>query len=104
MKRTNPNNPEVTARANKKYYATPKGKYAVAKRNALNRGVPWEFTFETWWKVWEDHYDNRGGEGPHLCMCREGDEGPYSPDNVRIDTMANNVSEARQIQIKRKTV
>lgn len=101
MKRTNPNRPEVTAAANRRYYATPKGKYQIAKRNAKNRGVDWQFTFETWWGVWKDHWDRRGPYGSSLCMCRYSDEGPYHPDNVRIDTMASNVSEARQLQTQR---
>ncbi len=76
-----------------KYNSTPNGIYSVQKRKAKQRKIPWHFTFETWWEVWEQSgkWDERGVQG--YAMCRNGDTGPYSPTNVRIDTFANNTLE-----------
>lgn len=77
----------------KAYRETPKGKYVDQRQSASYRGIPWEFTFETWWKMWEPHWDKRGPGGKRLMMCRNGDEGPYSPENCRIDSGGNNTRE-----------
>jgi hypothetical protein len=76
----------------KQYQKTPKGKYGVQRANAKRRGISWEFTFETWWKLWQESgkWDLRGTESHQYCMARVHDEGPYSPDNVLIRTMASN--------------
>lgn len=72
---------------------TPNTKYHAHKSSAIQRGIEWLFTFETWWKIWEPYFDHRGSGCNDLQMCRYGDKGPYSPENVRIDTKANNVRE-----------
>ena len=73
---------------------TPRGRYNGHKSRAKERGIPWGFTFETWWQMWEPHWDNRGRGSEELCMCRDGDTGPYSPENCRIDTSKANIQEA----------
>jgi hypothetical protein len=75
------------------YFQTPKGKYSLHRNNAIRvRGLEWGFTFETWWAVWEKSgkWHLRGNRPEQYCMCRRDDVGPYSPDNVYIDTMENN--------------
>ena len=63
------------------------------KKNASLRSIPWEFTFETWWEMWEKSGKwNERGRGGYM-MCRYGDTGPYSPTNVRIDTVQSNADE-----------
>jgi len=79
----------------KAWNETPEGKYSNHKTAAGKRGIEWEFTFDTWWAMWEPHWDKRGNGGDKLCMCRRGDRGPYSPENCRIDTNRNNILEAR---------
>ena len=82
--------------ANHKYYQH------YTKRNNVNyhgqkcmagkRNVPWDFTFESWIKWWEDtgHFHERGVNNHEYQMCRVNDTGPYSPDNVYCDLGSNN--------------
>lgn len=76
----------------------PKQKYVNQKSHAKQRGIPWEFTFESWWAMWEPYWKNRGRLGHQYCMCRNGDTGPYSPDNCRIDTNNRNQVEAGEVK------
>lgn len=82
--------------AKRDYDRSPKGKYGYHLHRAKVRGVPWEFTFETWWAMWEPYFDRMGQQSHQLQMCRTGDIGPYSPDNCRIDTCANNTRESHR--------
>ena len=79
----------------RRYALTPKGAYIAHKARAKYRGIAWEFTFETWWKVWQDSgkWEQRGLNKGQYVMCRHKDVGPYSPQNVRIDTTENNIRE-----------
>lgn len=77
---------------------SPNGRYHTHKAGAKRRGVEWLFTFDTWWAIWEPHWESRGQGSNDLQMCRYGDKGPYSPDNVRIDTCANNVKEMFELR------
>lgn len=62
----------------------PLGKYKAQRQQAKERGVEWKFTFEDWCELWQDsgHWAERGPTG--FVMCRYGDIGPYSIDNVYI--------------------
>ena len=80
------------------YHKAPYGRYKAHRGRAKKRNIEWLFTFETWWKIWEPCWGRRGQASNDLQMCRTGDKGPYSPENVRIDTCANNVKEAWEIR------
>ena len=69
---------------------TPQFKYSNHMFHARQRGVEWGFTFETWWEMWEPYFDQMGQTSDSYHMCRTRDVGPYSPENCRIDTAANN--------------
>lgn len=64
------------------------------RSNASRRNIEWQLTFPQWWTIWQQsgHWGQRG-RGQGYCMCRRGDAGPYSPDNVFIDLLAHNSSE-----------
>jgi hypothetical protein len=68
------------------------------RRNANDRGIPWEFsnTWE-WWCVWRDSgkWAERGRKSGQYVMARLGDVGPYSPGNVEIKTCNENCQEGR---------
>lgn len=83
----------------RRWISTPEGKFSIQKRAARKRGIPWELTFEEWWRIWEESgkWDERGNLGDQYCMCRTNDVGPYRVGNVRIDTMAGNSYENYQI-------
>lgn len=63
----------------------PTRAYAQQKKNADARGIGWDLTLWQWWCIWETsgHWAQRG-RGQGYCMCRKGDQGPYSVDNVFI--------------------
>lgn len=70
--------------------------YAEHKYNARRRGIPWGFTFEEWWAVWESSgFWSQRGRGKYV-MARRGDAGPYSAANVEIITSSKNISDAHK--------
>jgi hypothetical protein len=75
---------------------TPQFYYNQQKQNAKHRGIPWEFDFEDWWKVWRDSgkWGERGCKLGQFVMARRGDAGPYSVENVVIMEAGKNGSEA----------
>lgn len=81
---------------------TAKRCYQAQVRNARRRGIPWEFTFEAWMKVWLESgkwaLRGNGRNDPSKCyvMARNGDQGAYAPGNVRIATISENILEFRQ--------
>lgn len=77
--------------------STPYARYLQQKHAANARDIPWEFTFDSWWKLWEEsgHWEERGIA---YCMCRTKDIGPYSPTNTRIDTVSNNTLESKLVK------
>lgn len=80
----------------KEYEQSPRGKYNRQRANAHKRGIGWELTFPQWWDMWQKSgkWEQRGREAGQYYMCRFGDTGPYSDDNVRIDTMSSNALES----------
>lgn len=75
------------------YQRTPRGKFNSQKMKSIARGIPWELTFDEWWKIWQDSgkWEERGS-GKYM-MCRTRDEGPYAIGNVRIDDATGNIQE-----------
>lgn len=71
-----------------------KQKYFEQKKNAKQRNIEWQFTFDEWITWWGDDIVNRGCLKGQLVMARNGDTGPYHPDNVRKATCGENVVEA----------
>ena len=65
-------------------------KFNIQKYHAELRGIAWQLTFEEWLNWWGDDITKRGSMSDNLCMCRYGDKGPYSIDNIYKDTIANN--------------
>ena len=72
---------------------TPKGKYSAQKRKAKQRGIFWDFTFDTWWTKWEGYWELRGDTAGKYCLSRYNDTGVYSPDNTYINLFEENSKE-----------
>jgi hypothetical protein len=79
----------------------PQVKYLKHKNNAAVRGVPFLFTFEEWWDIWQQSgkWEQRGKKKGQYVMSRYGDIGPYSIDNVFIQLAQYNIRDA---QVERK--
>lgn len=73
------------------------GKYNSQRHAAIRRGISWELTFEQWIEWWKatSKYHLRGRKGHEYCMCRIGDKGPYSLDNIYCATNNQNTRDAR---------
>jgi len=69
-------------------------KYNNQKHFAKIRNIDWEFTYESWLEWWGDDIVNRGTKSGQLVMARNGDTGPYHPNNVRRVTSNENHSES----------
>lgn len=87
---------EINGNANKRAVASPSGIYLNKKKEAAGRRIEWEFTFPTWWKVWQDSgkWAMRGRGKGRYCLARYGDTGPYSPTNARVITNEANAAES----------
>lgn len=79
-------------------------KYQQQRQGAKNRGIAWDFTFKSWWSVWakSGKWPERGQASNQYAMGRNGDQGPYSPGNVRIITSRQNAEE-RNARVKPPT-
>ena len=75
----------------KKHY----DKYYNAYLCAKGRGIEWQFTYDTWIEWWGDDIANRGPYKGQLVMARNGDIGPYHPDNVHKATSTDNHKERK---------
>ena len=58
------------------------GKYHNARYCAMERGIEWQFNYDTWIEWWGNDIHRRGPYKGQLVMARHNDEGPYHPDNV----------------------
>lgn len=70
--------------------------YKAQRKRAEQRGIEWGFTFETWLGVWDASgvAHLRGKRMGQYVMARNGDVGPYTPDNVVICTVSQNFKDA----------
>ena len=95
-------NKEVIAEWKRNAYIAAKDKpvfkYRKQAANAKKRGVEFNLTFDEWWDLWADHWEERGKGSDQYCMCRTNDEGAYEVGNVRIDTCRNNILESNAIR------
>ena|SRR3990167_1140087 len=82
---------------------TPTRAFAVQRQNARMRGIVWELTIEEWWGVWEasGKWPERG-RGNGYVMSRKGDKGPYSINNVYIQSAKKNNSEQGNRYVSRR--
>ena len=73
---------------------SPQLRYRYQERAAHQRGIGWEFNFASWWKIWSESGKwAQRGRGYGYVMARFNDNGPYSPDNVKIIKATENVAE-----------
>ena len=76
------------------------------KGNAKRRGISWEMSFKQWCDIWDKsgHYEQRGPRRGQYVMCRDGDQGPYRPDNVYIRYGRENIREYLDSEQQRKAL
>jgi hypothetical protein len=71
--------------------------YRRQKYSARQRGIEWQFTFDSWWAVWQasGRWEQRGRNAGSYVMSRPGDKGPYSPTNVEFIPCEQNSRDCR---------
>lgn len=69
--------------------------YQSHKFSAKDRGIEFLLTYDEWYKIWLDsgHLSERGKRKGQYVMARYGDIGPYSVENVKIISFAENTRE-----------
>ena len=77
--------------------------YLIQKRHCKERGIEFLFEYDEWVEWWGEDFANRGTHQGQLVMARHGDQGPYSPDNVKKIMSTENVSEAHEIRREQMT-
>ena len=80
-------------RRQRRFERTPRGQYIRHKNNAKRRGITWEFTFESWFAVWQrdpEKWKKRGNKKGCYQMARIKDSGPYAESNVIIVKLETN--------------
>lgn len=84
---------------------SPLNAFNAQKRHASRRGVEWKLSFWEWWSIWVNsgRWDKRGRNVDSYCMCRKGDEGPYSVGNVYIDTIVHNSTLGKTLSLEKNT-
>lgn len=76
---------------------SPMERYRQQVWMAEKRRIEWAFTFVTWKQIWDESgmWAKRGADAGCYVMARFGDIGPYSPENVAIVPVEQNMSEAQ---------
>jgi len=70
-------------------------RFCENRYRAVERGEPWELTFEQWLKIWtvSGHLHERGNKRGNFCLSRISDKGAYAVGNVRIITVVQKTRE-----------
>lgn len=60
--------------------------YHRMRAQAIYRGEQWsdQFDFDTWWRIWETEWANRGTYADCTIMTRDDPEAPWHQDNVSL--------------------
>ena len=63
--------------------------YSNQRRDATNRGIPWELTLAEWLEIWKRSrkWSRRGRSAEAYVMCRIRYSDPFAPNNVCICTL-----------------
>ena len=71
--------------------------FSMQRSGAKRRGISWQMNLWEWWSIWQKsgRWAERG-PGAGYVMCRKGDVGPYSVDNVFIAKARENSSNQPQ--------
>lgn len=67
--------------------------WLVSRAQANFRGESFELTFEEYYQLWKNDWDNRGRQPDNMCMTRIDKEGAWSIDNVHVITRKEHLIE-----------
>ena len=71
-------------------------KFYLQRHRAVDRGIAWKLDFWEWLQIWQDsgHMHERGKRKGQYVMARNGDQGAYEANNVKIVPCETNNSQA----------
>lgn len=71
--------------------------YREHRTNAMRRKIPFLLTFGEWLAIWtaSGHFQQRGRGAFQYVMTRKNDLGPYSAENVIIQSASSNLADGR---------
>ena len=58
--------------------------WMVSKAQANFRSEEFTLTFEEYYELWKNDWNNRGRKPDNMCMTRKDTDGPWSADNCYI--------------------
>lgn len=63
--------------------------YSHQRRDAINKGIPWELNLKEWLEIWSRSrkWSRRGRSAEAYVMCRIRYSDPFAPNNVCICTL-----------------
>jgi hypothetical protein len=67
--------------------------WLCSKAQANFRQEEWTLTFEEYYELWREDWDNRGRMPENMCMTRKDKEGAWEVDNVHIITRKEHLIE-----------
>lgn len=73
-----------------------------AKAQANFRKEGWTLTFEEFFELWKNDWDNRGRQPENVCMTRIDKDMPWSNDNVIIVTRLDHLREQNKGRVGKK--
>jgi hypothetical protein len=77
-----------------RHMSWPTRAFCAQRSNANKRGISWEMNLWQWWSIWQQSGKwSQRGRGQGYVMCRNGDQGGYSVNNVFIAPARVNSSE-----------
>ena len=64
-----------------------------AKAQANFRGEGWSLSFEEYYDLWKNDWNNRGRKADNVCMTRKDADSPWDVSNVMLITRKEHLAE-----------
>lgn len=94
---------EEWKRIRKEFGYKPFSAYQTQKKNSAKRNIEWAMPFNEWWRIWSESGKwGKRGRGYGYQMCRLGDTGGYSPENVYITKGDDNIRDYHLVPANKK--
>lgn len=58
--------------------------WQMSKAQATFRNEGWELSFDEYYELWKDDWDNRGRKSENMCMTRLDPDMPWAVGNVQV--------------------
>ena len=76
--------------------------WLLSKAQANFRGEEFSLTFEDYYKLWKDHWPERGRKADNYCMTRRDWEGPWNKKNTILTIRKDHLAQQARGRIGKK--